>query len=434
MKKFILACLILFSANAYAKVVINITKGNVDPIPIAMNDIMANNSYMGSIGKEILSVINNDLTNCGLFRVINKASYIEKFNDAYQTPEFGSWRAINATAVFVAQISESMGGIKLYYRLWDPFSQKVLVSNSYEFYDNNWRKFAHKIADDIYSKLTGDTGFFNTKVAFVAETGNLTRRIKRIAIMDQDGANLEYLTNGRNLVLTPRFSHDSSKVLYLAYVNRKARVHMLDLKTKRDHVLGSWQGMSFAPRFSPDGREVVMSVAKNGVTDIYTIDLVTMQQKQLTFGNYIDTNPYYSPDGKKIVFSSDRSGRSHLYIMNRDGSDQKRISFGDGEYFSPVWSPRGDYIAYTKKKSRRFHIGVMYPDGSGERTLTEGYMVEGPNWSPNGRAIIFARGSEYKNSTSGNSRLQAIDVTGNFERIVRTPTDASDPNWSDLLN
>ncbi|MEK6734510.1 MAG: Tol-Pal system beta propeller repeat protein TolB, partial [Pseudomonadota bacterium] len=326
------------------------------------------------------------------------------------------------------------GRIKVEYKLWDPYTETILVSGYFESKYNEWRRIAHKIADEIYKRITGEEGYFDTKILFIAASGPGKYRIKRLAIMDQDGVNLKYLNDGKSLTLTPRFSPDNRKALYLSFAKKKPRVHYRDLNTGDDHILGHFKGMTFAPRFSPDGKEVAMSSALNGSSDVYLMDIEAKKPKQLTRGAYINTSPYFSPDGEKIVFVSDRSGTAQLYIMNKDGSDQQRISFGKGRYYTPIWSPRGDYIAFTKTSSGTFYIGVMRPDGSGERMLTQGYLVESPAWSPNGRQIIYTRGEPYRgDGKAAKSYLCTIDITGHFERTLNLPTDASDPSWSNLL-
>lgn len=436
MKKIIVlffSIIFIFShANSATKV--SITRGKIRAIPIALNSFSGNGAETENLGKMITSVIENDLVNSGLFRSINQDAFIEVVKDSYITPNFSSWRLINADAVAAGNISKDFNGaIKVEYKLWNPYREKQISIKSYTASEHNWRSLAHKVADDIYMNLTGESGYFNTKIAFISETGPFYKRIKRLSLMDQDGKNIKYITSGKHLVLTPRFSPDASMLMYLSYANRKPKVFLMDLTTRKEKLLGNYPGMTFAPRFSPDGREAVLSIAKNGNSDIYIVNLETLEKKRLTKGLYIDTTPYFSPDGKKVVFSSDRSGRTHIYTMDRDGANQKRISFGEGSYNTPTWSPRGDYIAFTKIYKRQFHIGVMRPDGSGERILTAGYMVEGPNWSPNGRALVFTRGEENQPRTMGSSKLYTIDITGNFEGEISTPTDASDPAWSPLL-
>lgn len=434
---FLILFFLIFNFNsAYAIERIDITKGVVEPVPLANPTLVGNDAMAREVGKEILSVINNDLQNTGLFRVIDQDAYIETITNAKQRPKFSAWRQINAAGLLVGEVSsEGRGEIKVEYHLWDPYTESSLKSHVYQSKESQWRRIAHKIADDIYKRITGEEGYFNTKIVFIAESGPSKHRIKRLAIIDQDGANFKYLSDGKNLTLTPRFSPDNEKLLYLAYVNERPRVHLRNLQTGRDTILGHFKGMTFAPRFSPNGQEVVMSAAKKGSSDVYIMDLTAKHPKQLTSGAYINTSPYFSPDGDKIAFISDRSGTSQLYIMNRDGSDQQRISFGDGRYYTPIWSPRGDFIAFTKTYKGVFYIGVMRPDGSGERLLTQGYLVESPTWSPNGRVIMYARGQPYSNSGQhGKSTLCTIDITGNFEKTLFLPTDASDPSWSNLLD
>lgn len=435
MRLIITSIIILLSSVAEAVQTINVTHGHFDPIPIAINDFAADTHADNTVAKNILDVITNDLKNSGLFRPISHAAFIENKLGVEHTPLFASWRQIDATILVNGVVRKlSSGKIEISFILWDIVAAKDIAGEVFELPETLWRRAAHKIADKIYERVTGDHGYFDTKVAYISETGPGTKRIKRLAVMDQDGANHTFLTDGKNLVLTPRFSPRTDKILYLAYVNRKPRVHMRDLRTGNDVVVGNFPGMSFAPRFSSDGTKALMSLAKNGATNILELDFSTMKVRPLTSGVAISTSPSYSPDGKKIVFNSDRNGTRQLYVMNSDGSNVERISFGSGSYAAPVWSPRGDYIAFTKQGAEGFSIGVMRTDGSGERIITNGYLVEGPSWADNGRVIMFARSFRPMKNQPSQTRIYTIDLTGYNEREVKTPKDASDPEWSNQLD
>ena len=432
MKKLLVLLVLLTNLQVFAIERIDITSGKVDPMPIASPNFVGNNALC----QEIVQVVNNDLQGTGLFRVIDKDAYIERIENVRKYPKFSSWRMINASALLTGEVSfTNSNEVKVEYHLWDPYGEKSIKAGIYQGKEKEWRRIAHKIADDIYKRLTGEEGYFNTKIIFIAESGPAKMRIKKLAIMDQDGANLKYLTDGKNLTLTPRFSPDSHKVLYLSYMNNKARVHLRDLNSGKDNILGHFKGMTFAPRFAPNGVDMAMSMAINGSSDVMLMNLSNMQSQKITSGAYINTSPYFSPDGEKIAFISDRSGASQIYVMNKDGSDQQRISFGQGRHYTPIWSPRGDFIAFTKSYQGQFYIGVMRPDGSGERILTQGYFVGNPTWSPNGRVIMYTRTDPYQGGGKPlRSTLSTIDVTGNFERTIQLPTDASDASWSNVLN
>jgi TolB protein len=437
MQALISLCFILFyGSSLFALERIDITNGKIDPVPIASVNFSSSNPMNKEIGKEISLVINNDLQSTGLFRIIDEAAYIERVPNINHKLKFPAWRQINASAVLVGEVSSAgYNSIKVEYQLWDPYTERSLKGHFYQSKESEWRRIAHKIADDIYQRITGEEGYFNTKILFIAASGPAKLRIKKLAIMDQDGANLKYLSDGKHLTLTPRFSPDSHSALYLAFIDRKPRVHLRNLNSGRDEILGHFKGMTFAPRFSDDGKEVALSAVSRGNSDVFLMNLTNKKTTQLTSGNYINTSPYFSPDGSKIAFVSDRSGTEQLYMMNRDGSDQQRISFGQGRYYTPVWSPRGDYIAFTRSYKGTFYIGVMRPDGSGERMLTQGYLVESPTWAPNGRVIMYSRGERYRgDGQASRSRLCTIDLTGNFERTLQLPTDASEASWSNSLN
>ena len=347
-------------------------------------------------------------------------------------PNFVNWKPLNAQALVVGETKLLADGqLRTDFRLWDVFAEQPMTGLSLSTSQSNWRRVAHIIADAIYERVTGERGYFDTRIVYISETGPAKHRIKRLSIMDQDGANHRFLSDGKTLVLTPRFSPTQQEITYLAYYNNKPRVYLFNIDTGEQEILGDFPGMTFAPRFSPDGNDVIMSLAENGNSDIYVMDLRTRQVRRLTNNPAIDTAPSYSPEGRQVTFESDRGGSQQIYVMNADGSDQHRISFGNGRYGTPVWSPRGDLIAFTKITQGLFHIGVMAPDGSGERLLTKGFLVEGPTWAPNGRVIMFFKQERSDaNGQGGSSRLYSIDLTGHNEREIMTPLDASDPAWS----
>lgn len=411
-------------ANAVSRLRIDITSGNSEPMPIALPNLPG-----GSIGNDIIRVVSADLERSGLFKPINQSSFIEQITPQTVTPRFADWRQINAQALVTGSITAGENGkVKVAFRLWDVYGQEQIAGKEYNTSESNWRRIAHIMADEIYKRITGENGYFDSRVVYVSESGPAIKRIKRLAIMDQDGENHKFLTDGRFLVLTPRFSPNSQEILYMSYAGRQPRVFLRDLQTGREESLGNFEGMSFAPRFSNDGSSIIMSIANGGSTQIYKMNLRGRSLIKLTSGNAIDTSPSYSPDGSQIVFNSDRGGSQQIYTMNADGSGVKRISFGDGRYGTPVWSPRGDLIAFTKMAGGKFYIGVMRTDGSGEREITESYLDEGPTWSPNGRVIMF-----HRQARGGSIRLYSVDITGKNLREVITPMDASDPAWSPLL-
>lgn len=434
-KYLLAAVLALLASPAYAELEIDVTGASRNPMPIALPEMIGSSSNIFTklvgrdYGDKIHEVISADLDRSGLFKIIPQNSYIETLSSIDQRPQFIDWQAIKAQALVQSQITELPGEkLKVDFRLWDVAASQQLLGKSFTSTKDNWRRIAHVVADAIYERLTGDKGYFNTRVVYVSESGPTTRRVKRLAMMDQDGENHKFLTDGRNLVLTPRFSPNMQKITYLEYVGHNPRVYLMDLTNNSRQVLGNFPGMTFAPVFSPDSSKVLMSYANKGATHIYEMNLRTKSIKQITFGNAIDTSASYSPDGSKIVFNSDRGGNQQLYVMDADGGNVERISFGKGRYATPVWSPRGDYIAFTKMANGAFYIGVMAPDGSGERLLADGFLVEGPTWSPNGRVLMF-----FRQDRGSPVRLYTIDLTGYNERRIITPSEASDPAWSPLL-
>jgi len=427
-----LAWLVLFALPASAELHIDITRGKIEPLPIA---IPVFSGAAGTAAQDITQVLSADLERSGLFQPMDPKAFIDQDASSHVPPHYNDWRVINAQALVTGNVTaEDDGRLQVEFRLWDIFAEQQLTGLRYTTTQQNWRRIAHIIADAIYKRITGEEGYFDTRIVYISESGPQDKRVKRLAIMDQDGANHRYLTDGKNLVLTPRFSPTAQEITYLSYARGTPRVYLFNIDTGQQEVLGDFPGMTFAPRFSPDGNKVIMSLAVNGASQIYTLDLRTRKATQITSTDAIDTSPCYSPDGSKIVFNSDRGGSQQLYIMNADGSDIHRISFGNGRYGTPVWSPRGDLIAFTKFDASQFYIGVMRPDGSGERLLTQAFLVEGPTWAPNGRVLIYFRQQPTDTrGRGGQTRLYSIDLTGYNEREVVTPQDASDPAWSPLI-
>src|SRR6267142_1334378 len=392
---------------AQAELQVRVDQGVTEPIPLAIPDFLG----AGQSGRDIATVVRADLERSGLFRSLNPASFIEMVTDINVPPRFGDWRTIQAQGLVTGQSSlQPDGRLKVDFRLWDIFGESQMVGLQYMTTPENWRRIAHLVSDSIYERITGEKGYFDTRIVFISESGPKLNRRKRLAVMDQDGANPVFLTQGDYLVLTPRFNPTAQMIAYMSYIQNRPRVYLFDLETGRQEVLGNFPNMTFSPRFSPDGKSIVMALETNGNSEIYVMDLATRTSKRLTNDPGIDTAPSFSPDGKQITFESNRGGSQQIYVMNADGSNVHRISFGQGKNGTPVWSPRGDLIAFTKI-SDTFHVGVMRPDGSGERMLTSGWQDEGPTWAPNGRVIMFTRTLEARGGGGGGSQVWSIDIT-----------------------
>ena len=429
----ILLLALLDGGAARAELKIDITRGNVEPMPIAITRLVGEGG-MEQLGRDIARVVSANLERSGLFLPINPKAFIQKPESIKKRPSFGEWRQINAEALVNGTIQvDPDGRVKVTFRLWDVFAERQLTGFIYRTEQASWRRVAHKISDDIYKRITGEDGYFDTRIVYVAESGPANKRKKQLAIMDQDGANHRFLTNGADLVLTPRFSPTAQEITYLSYFHDQPRVYILNIDTGQQEVVGDFPNMTFAPRFSPDGNTIIMSLATDGNSDIYTMDLRTREIRRLTKHSAIDTSPSFSPDAERIVFNSDRGGSQQLYVMDADGSNVKRISFGAGRYATPVWSPRGDLIAFTKIHKRRFYIGVMDVDGGRERLLAGGFLVEAPTWSPNGRVLSYFRQIPGADGNDDKTELYSIDLTGYNERLLVTPLDGSDPAWSPLI-
>lgn len=437
MKKLILLIALLMwpFASAKAEVNIDVTQGIVEPVPIAIASFYDSSGGQAALGKQMAAVISTNLERTGLFKPLSSRSFIQDVKSINDDGlRFAEWRAIGIESLVTGTVKQHADGrTRVEFRLWDVFGERQLIGMAYMTAPQNWRRIAHIISDEVYKRLTGEKGYFDSRIVYIAESGPPDARIKRLAIMDQDGANHQYLTDGRALVLTPRFSPNQQKITYMAYYNNRPRVYLYDISTGKQEVLGDFPGMTFAPRFSPDGNKIAMSLAKDGNSDIYVMDLRDKKARRLTVHSSIDTSPSFSPDGKRIVFESDRGGSQQLYVMNKDGTDVHRITFGNGRYGNPVWSPRGDLIAFTRMYKGQFYIGVIRPDGEGERLITSAFHVEGPTWSPNGRILAYFKEKPTGRRNEGReARLYTIDLTGYNERMVPTPGNASDPAWSPL--
>ncbi len=431
-----LAALLLAAAPAAAVIRVDINSGTASPLPVAVPafpaaaDAATAAGTTAALGSQVAGVVAADLASSGLFRPVDTAGAAVAPADV-TAPRFAAWTGLGAQALITGNVTAGAdGNITVGCYAYDAVSTEELARQGFVTTAANWRRAAHKCADLVYSRLTGETGYFDSRIVYVSETGPKTRRIKRLAVMDQDGANHRFLTNGQNLVLTPRFAPNQQTLTYMSFADNRPRIWLYTIGSGRQEAVGDTTNMSSAPRFSPDGSTLVYSISQNGTTDIYKLDVASRTVTRLTRGPGISTAPSYSPDGSKIVFESDRGGGQQVYVMNADGSDQRRISFGEGRAGTPVWSPRGDLIAFTRLTPGKFRIAVMRPDGSGERVLTNAYQDEGPTWSPNGRVIMFFRTAAGR---SGRVDLHSVDLSGANERTIKTPLDASDPAWSPLL-
>ena len=421
----VLALLAAIAWPAWAALHVDVTQGNTQPMPIAIPDFIG-----GAQGAQIAGVVRADLDRSGLFRTLDQKSFVEQIRDINTPPQFNNWRVINAQALVTGQaVAQPDGRLRADFRLWDVYGEQQMLGLSFATTPENWRRIAHMIADKIYERITGEKGYFDTRIVFIAESGPAMKRVKRLAVMDEDGANPIFLTNGSYLVLTPRFNPTAQMIAYMSYAGGRPRVYLFDLESGRQEMLGNFPNMTFSPRFSPDGNKVVMTLESRGNSDIYAMDLRTRAVNRLTSDPAIDTGGSYSPDGTQIAFESDRGGSQQVYAMNADGSNVHRLSFGGGKNGTPVWSPRGDMIAFTKQANGAFRIGVMRTDGSGERIITRGWEDEGPTWAPNGRVLMFTRTERGGRGSS----IWSVDVTGRNERRVPSPGAASDPAWSPLI-
>lgn len=417
--------------RAFAQKRIEVPGGDFVPVPIAIPNFAPGTPSDGEVAVGVTQVITNNLKRSGLFAPIDQAAYLEKVVNFDVLPQFNNWKTISAQVLVTGRMTrQGDGRLKAEFRLWDVATGQQLNAQQYFTQPENWRRIAHIISDQIYERMTGEKGYFDSRVVFVDETGAKERRVKRLALMDQDGANVRYLTRGSDLVLTPRFSPTTQEITYMEFGQGDPRVYLFNIETGQREIVGNFPGMTFSPRFSPDGQRVIMSLQQGGNSNLFVMDLRSKSTTRLTDTPAIDTSPSYAPDGSQICFESDRGGKPQIYVMPAGGGQAQRISFGEGSYSTPVWSPRGDYIAFTKQGGGQFSIGIIKPDGSGERILTSGFHNEGPTFAPNGRVLMFFR------DPGGNAgpSLFTVDISGRFEQRVSTPGFASDPAWSPLLS
>jgi TolB protein len=411
-------------APARAARVLDLKAGGFQPVNIAVTSFIGDEA-----ARNATSVITNNFKRSVFLKPIDSANFPQQGVNPDQPPEVDAWRTVNAQYVLTGRaLRGGDGRLKTEFRLWDITTGDQASGSQFVTDPNNARRVAHLISDAVFTRITGEKGFFDTRVVFVDESGPKDNRRKRLAIMDQDGANVRYLTRGDELVVTPRFSPSSQDVTYMAFGAGDPKVLLLNIESGQREVVGNFPGMTFAPRFSPDGQKIIMSLTQGSSTNLYSMDIRSRTTTRLTDTSAIDTSPSYAPDGSRIVFESDRGGSQQLYVMSAGGGDAKRISFGSGRYSTPVWSPKGDYIAFTKQTSGAFAIGVMKTDGSGERILTEGFHNEGPTWAPNGLFLMFFRDS----GGQGGAKLFMMDVFGRAEFPVPTPGYGSDPAWGPL--
>ena len=422
----------LIATLSAAPLEIDVTKGKIEPLPVAITKFNYSSSQEKIISNKIYDVISNDLVISGLFKKISNKAFLQSEEEVFTQPLFSDWSLIDANLIISGTIEIENEKLLVKIKLWDVYREKLILSKKIDgLRKNNWRTLAHIISNLVYQRVTGEKGYFDTKIVYISEDFSGNKKIKKLAIMDYDGNSHQFLTDGTDLVLTPRFAPNGKSIAYLSFSKRKPTVYLLDLFTKKKTVLGNFSGMSFAPRFSPDGKNIIFSLTNKGSSNIFSLNVHTKKLSQVTNNKHINTSPSYSPNNTSIVFSSDRAGKQNIYIKEISKnlkSKEKRITFGRGNYATPVWSPRGDYIAFTKSYRKSFYIGLINKDGTEERIISKGYLAEGPTWSPNGRTLAFYKVERTQNNKLFSS-LYTIDITGNLEKKLITPLQASDPDW-----
>lgn len=430
---FMLCALVVLPARAELKV--DIIAGATEPIPVAVQKFETLGNVSAKDAAMIRSVVEADLKSTGLFRIVSHDAFPE-YVKMGALPNFKSWMAIKTQVLVQAKLSASDDGkYKLEFYVWDINGQEQIEAQSLIASKKSARRLAHIMADAIYERLTGEIGYFDTQIVFIAETGPVHNRTKRMAIMDQDGFGMRYLSDKKTFVMSPHFSPNMQTIVFLSFYDDDPMVWTLDLDTGEQRRLGQFGGMNFAPRFSPDGTKVALSLVKNGITHIYEYDMETKTLRQLTFGNSLNTSPSYSPDGKKLAFNSDRSGSQQIHVLDLETGTESRLTYGAGRYATPAWSPDGQFIAFTKMADDTFYIGIMDPRGRNEKILAGGWYMEAPSWAPGSRRLVYYETEKALDGIERISHIRSVDITGRNVYDIELPDDINgvEPTWSPKL-
>jgi Periplasmic component of the Tol biopolymer transport system len=346
-------------------------------------------------------------------------------------PTFSKWRSKGAKILitgFVQARADQRITFGCY--AYDVDKGREVARKGFVVAPDEWQRAAHKCSGLAYTAVTGAPSIFDTRIAYVAESGPAAARVKRLAIVDSDGTNHRYLSAGESMALTPRLSPDGRQIAYVSFLTGTPHVRIRDVDGTNDRALLQPGTLSFAPRFSPDGKRIVFSMTMNGNTDIYSASIDGSAPVRLTTSPGVDTDASFAPDGNRIVFESDRSGSQQLYLMDaHDGSAQRRLTFGGAAYAAPDWSPDGNWIAFTRRDPGGRRVGVLKRDGSGEQLLSAGPGDEGASWAASSRELVFQR-----SDPAGNSSLLRVSLDGSEPRSVVLPQGGSDPDWSGVAN
>ncbi|MBD5400307.1 Tol-Pal system protein TolB [bacterium] len=431
---FALAIMVGCVGASRAELKVDIIAGAASPIPVAIQKFETGSGVSSKDASMIREVVEKDLNSTGLFRIVNHDAFPE-FVKMGDMPNFQSWAAIKTQVLVQSKLEIQDGKYKLEFYVWDVNGKEQIEAQSLVASKQSARRLAHIMADAIYERLTGEIGYFDTQIVFIAETGPIKKRVKRMAIMDQDGYGLRYLSDKNTFVMSPHFSPNMQTVVFLSYRDDDPMVWSLNLDTGDARRLGNFGGMSFAPRFSPDGKKVALSLVKNGITHIYEYDTEEKTLRQLTFGNSLNTSPSYSPDGKKMAFNSDRSGRQQIHVLDLETLAEERITYGNGRYATPAWSPDGQFIAFTKMADDTFYVGIMDPRGRNEKILAGGWFMEAPSWAPGSRRLVYYETEKALDGIERTSHIRSVDITGQNVYDIELPDNVNglEPTWSPRL-
>lgn len=388
MKKiFILIAAVIFSisATAHARIYIPIDQPSDQKFPIAIPDLN------GSKGEEIADIIRNDMTLSGYFRVLPKTVYesvAKKEGISIESVRFDYWTAVEAQALVKGEVKSESGSLVITMRLFDTFGREMLVGKQYKSDKKHLREVAHRFSDEIMEALTGIRGVFNTKIAFVVQSG---KGNKDIFTMDMDGNNPTAVTKNKSLNLSPTWSPDGTKLVFTSYMKGNPDLYTVTVGKKDYKRITNNSGSNITPDFSPDGSLIALSSSATGISNLYTMSPSGGTMHRTTESKVIDVSPSWSPDGTYIVFASERAGGLHIYRTGPHSGPVQRLTFVGYQNDMPDYSPMGDKIVFAGRDMGTFDIFIMNTDGSNIQRLTVGSgSNESPTFSADGRFIAFS--------------------------------------------
>lgn len=399
---------------SHAQTTIEIIGGGAQQFPIAVTNLPGE----AALPQGIAQIVRDDLNRSGLFKLVD-ATNLPVPADAAQV-RFPEWKGRGADFLAFGRVVPAADGrLSARVVLVDVAKQVELGNFSYTLSPAQARVTAHRLADDIYQKITGERGFFNTKIAYVKKSGNRFDLI----VADSDGQNEQSALTSREPIISPRWSPDGSKLAYVSFENKKPQIWVHEIYTSKRTLVGNFRGSNSAPAWSPDGATLAIALTLSGGTQIYTIPASGGESKRLTNSGGIDTEPWYAPDGM-IYFTSDRGGSPQIYRMSASGGDARRVTFKGTYNVSPRVSPDGKTLAYITRTNGQFQVSILDLATNQDMTLTDTVKDESPSFAPNGRMLLYAT------EIGGRGVLAAVSKDAQVkQRISVTAADAREPAW-----